>query len=246
MSFIYNMIIDYNYLPILEDFTKEKTLKLSAILKILLNSGNKHSDLADDNILAGSNNGVAWILSDWFIEVLDYPKYGSEIIAKTWTEPVTQIFCCMRDFELYADGKLAAHGLTKWVLLDLNTGRPKKIEKELIDKYGPEEKMTFETSKLAKLLEPQSFLQETSLKVRRTDIDFNGHVHNLTYLDYALESLPQEKYDSKQNFKKLRISFKADLKQGDEINCCYAECENSSVIQIFTGDKKLATQIELS
>lgn len=240
------MIIEYKYSPILEDFSKDKTLKLSSILKILLNSGNQHSDMAGDNILNSSNSGITWILSDWFIEVLDYPKYGSEITAKTWTEPVTQIFNCMRDFELFENGKLVAHGLTKWVLLDLTTGRPKKIEKELIDQYGPEEKTTFENSKLPKLLEPENLTLETSLKVRRSDIDFNGHVHNLTYLDYALEALPQKKYEESHSFKKLRIAFKADLKQGEQITCRYGECENSSVVKIFTSEEKLATQIELS
>lgn len=240
------MIIDYKYSPILEDFSKDKKLKLSSILKILLNSGNKHSDLADDNILTGTNKGITWILSDWFIEVFDYPKYGSEIMARTWTEPVTQIFNCMRDFELYENGKLVAHGLTRWVLLDLATGRPKKIEEELINKYGPENKTTFETSKLSKLLDVETFTQETRLTVRRSDIDFNGHVHNLTYLDYAFEALPSEKYDSRENFKTLRISFKTDLKQGEQIFCRYGECENTSVVRIFNAEDKLATQIELT
>ena len=107
------MIIDFEYQPVLEDYKKNGDMKLGSILKILENSGNKHSDRAGDAILEGSNSGVAWVLTDWMIELIKYPKYGDKILARTWSEPVKQPLVCTRDFEMYCNGELTVKGTTK-------------------------------------------------------------------------------------------------------------------------------------
>ena len=63
------MFVDFNYQPIIEDFNKNGTLKLEAILKVLENSGNVHSDTAGDNNLVRSQNRIAWVLTDWKIQI---------------------------------------------------------------------------------------------------------------------------------------------------------------------------------
>ena len=243
------MIVDFDYTPILEDYNSDGSLQLGAILKILENSGNKHSDLAGDNILKGSNNGIAWIMTDWLLEILSYPKYGESLRARTWSETVRQPLACMRDFELYCNGQVVVKGLTKWVLVDLKAGRPLRVSPELIAKYQPEEKFVFGDLKMPKIMQPaaDAFTRETKITLRRSDIDFNNHVHNLTYLDFAMEALPAEVYEKKQaSFKNVRISYKTGVKAGENIVCRYTEQEGKHLICIFGEDGSLRTQIELS
>ena len=237
------MTVDFEYQPLLEDYKKNGDMLLGSILKILENSGNKHSDAAGDAILEGSSNGKAWVLTDWYIELIAYPKYGDKILARTWSEPVNHPLICTRDFEMYCNGELTVKGMTKWILLDLEKGRPCKITQEIIDKYQPEDKQTFPGSKLDRIVTPESFDKETAISIRRSDIDFNDHVHNLTYLDYALEGLPQEIYD-KRDFKKLRISYKMAVKSGEEIICKYKNNEGHHICCIYGKSGDLKTQIE--
>ena len=77
------MIVEASYIPVIEDYNKDGTLKLSAILKILENAGNCHSDSVGDNVLTGSNNGKAWVLTDWKLEIISYPVYGNDIKTQT-------------------------------------------------------------------------------------------------------------------------------------------------------------------
>ncbi len=238
------MFIEFNYQPIIEDYNANGTLKLETILKILENSGNAHSDKAGDNILDRSQKKLAWVLTDWKIKINEYPKYGDKIVAKTWSQTVTQIFNVFRDFELYCNDKICAVGTTRWVVLDLETGRPCKIEQSLIDKYQPEEKSVFGDEKLAKIPVPECFRSETAIATRRSDIDFNGHVHNLTYLDYAMEALPEDVYNA-QNFGELRITYKGAVKQGEKLVAKYAECDGSQIVFIYTDGGELKTQIQL-
>ena len=243
----FRMIVDFDYTPLLEDFCSDGTVQLGAIMKILENSGNKHSDLAGDNILKGSSGGIAWIMTDWLLEIDEYPKYGDKITARTWSETVKQPLACMRDFQLFCNSKSVVKGLTKWVLVDLQTGRPLKINPELIAKYEPEEKTLFADSKMPKILQPQTFASQTQIVLRRSDIDFNNHVHNLTYLDFAMEALPEAVYTAKKSaFRSVRIAYKTGVKSGEKITCKYAQQENHHIICIFGDDDRLRTQIELS
>ena len=239
------MFVDLPYHPIIEDFNKNGQLKIEAILKLFENAGNTHSDKAGDSIINRKNGGQAWILTDWLVQIDEFPKYGDSIYAKTWCEPVTQIFGTARDFELYANDKVIGIGTTRWISLNLETGRPEKIDTNLINMYSTEEKFTFTGSKLPRLAIPESFSSQTPIQLRRSDIDFYNHVHNLTYLDYAMEALPQEIYEN-QNFKNVRISYKSAVLQGEKIVCKYAQVDQKHSICIYSEDGTLKTQIELS
>lgn len=239
------MIVDFEYNPILEDYNKNRTLKIPAIMKILENAGTKHTDLVGDNILDSSNKGLTWILTDWYLEINFFPSYGSKILSKTWSQLTTTTFGCARDFELYADGKQAAIASTRWVLLDLKTERPTKIDKEWFTIYQSEDKSVFDNPRLPKTENITEFSNEKELEIRRGDIDFNDHVHNLTYLDYALETIPQDVYD-KMDFTKIRISYKSAVKQSDKIVCKYAFVNEKHIVNIFDQNNELKTAIELS
>lgn len=237
------MFVEFNYDPVIEDFDKNGKLKIGTILKILENSGSRHSEKAGDSILGGAQKKIAWVLTDWKIEIKKYPEYSEKIKAKTWSQTVNQIFNVSRDFELYSNDNLCATGTTRWVLLDLATGRPLKIENSLIEKYEPEDKSVFPETKLPKIPVPENFESETKIQIRRTDIDFNDHVHNLTYIDYALEALPESLYE-KQNFSGLRITYRKPVKAGESIVARYACDEVKNIVCIFDSNNDLKTQIE--
>lgn len=238
------MFVDFSYQPLIEDFTKDGKLKIESILKILENSGNVHSDKANDNNLERTQQKHAWVLTDWKIQINEYPKYGDKIIAKTWSQTVTQTFNVSRDFELYCNDKIIAIGTTRWVVLDLDTNRLCKIEQPIIQKYEPENKSVFAESKLEKIPTPDSFESEKEIQIRRSDIDFNDHVHNLTYLDYAQEALPFTIYSS-QNFKDIRITYKSPVKLDEKILAKYSFFQDSHIIFIYNSEGELKTQIML-
>ncbi|MBP5402258.1 MAG: hypothetical protein J6Y36_03765 [Treponema sp.] len=238
------MFAEFEYKPVLEDYNKDGTLKIGAILKVLENSGNTHSDKAGDRILDGANNKKSWVLTDWKISINKYPVYGDKITAKTWSQTVTQILNVSRDFELYCNGEICAIGTTRWIILDLDTGRPCKIEQDLISKYGPESKSVYTETKLEKIPVPEDFSAVKEIQIRRSDIDFNDHVHNLTYLDYAMEVLPEDIYE-KQNFSTLRITYKSVVKSGEKLVAKYKSVDGANIVFIYNDKDELKTQILL-
>lgn len=146
------------------------------------------------------------------------------------------------NYEFYCDDKVTVKATTKWLVVDLATNRLQKIDSSFQETYKPEDKQNFDP-KLPKLVKPENFTNEVEIAVRRSDIDYNDHVHNLTYLDYAFEVLPEDVY-IKNEYKSLRISYKQAVKPGEKIVCKYAFVDNKHICCIFDDKQELKTQIE--
>ena len=233
------MVFSTEFSPLLEEFDKNERLTMAAILKYFENAGSRHSDAAGDSAIKVSETlGVAWVLTDWKVCVQEFPRYGQKIKVETWSEGLTSPFGTSRNYYLYADGALAVEGTSKWVRFDLKAGRPMKVEADLLDRYGPEPgKKVFGGEKLAKISLPEAFEAETKIQLRRSDFDFNNHVHNLNYYDFALEALPNGAVASPENAaKNLRVSYKTALKQGDGAIAKYAPLDQKSVVSIYAAN----------
>lgn len=242
------MIFTTEFSPLLEDYDKNERLTMAAILQYFENAGSRHSDAAADSAIKVSETlGVAWVLTDWKVCVQEFPRYGQKIKVETWSEGLTSPFGTSRNFYLYADEKLCVEGTSKWVRLDLKTGRPMKVEADLLDRYGPEPgKKVFGGEKLEKISLPEAFEAEKKIQLRRSDFDFNDHVHNLNYYDFALELLPSGTDGSPESAaKNLRVSYKTALKQGDEAVAKFARDGDKNVVGIYSGAGVLACAIEL-
>lgn len=239
------MIFEYKYKPVIEDFNKEGVLSLNAVIKILENAGNAHSDMAGDSVFNIKDLSRAWVLTDWQIEISEYPVYGDEVMAQTWSEGFTSPLVANRNFLFYKNGVVCGKASTRWVLLDLATGRPSRIDPVYLEKYGTEDKTVFEDKKLIRIVSPENWETEITIPVRRSDIDFNNHVHNLTYLDYAREVLP-ENFEDLSRFKGLRISYKTGLKPGSKALCKYAFLEGFHVFNISDENGTPAALIQFT
>lgn len=228
------MIFSTDFSPLLEDFDKSERLTMAAILKYFENAGSRHSDAAGDSAIKVSETlGVAWVLTDWKVCVQEFPRYGQKIKVETWSEGLVSPFGTSRNYYLYADGNLAVEGTSKWVRFDIRAGRPIKVEADLLDRYGPEPgKKVFGGEKLAKISLPEAFEAETKIQLRRSDFDFNNHVHNLNYYDFALEALPAK---AAAAFKNARISYKTALKEGDNAIAKYAAVNGKNVVAIYAA-----------
>lgn len=230
------MIFKENFKIQLKDIGKDNYLKNIGILDILENIGTHHSDIVG----YGPNNiqekCVSWVLLDWKIQVLNRPKYGQNLNVNTWARTINgeiKRTHTYRDFEIYNEqNELCVIGTSKWVLVDINTGRIARINDGVTKKYELEDKSVFNNGELGKINIPETFSSEFEYKVARRDIDLNGHMHNLYYLDLAYETLPQDVYE-RRPFDNFRIQYKKEIKFGDIIKCKYTFDNNEHIVTIF-------------
>ena len=230
----------------LKDIDKNNLIKNRAILEFLENIGSYHSDLAGYGANYTDKTGIAWVLLGWKLQILKRPKYGQTLEIHTWAKEGSKV-ATYRDFEIYdEDKKLCAIATSKWTMVDIREGKISKITDDIINAYEVENRNVFSELDLGKISVPDKFEYETEYTVKRKDIDINGHMHNLYYLDLAYEALPEEIYN-KRPFDKIRIQYKKEMKLGDSVKCKYTNLENKYIVTIYSEDEKLIHAIiELS
>lgn len=221
----------------LKDIDKNNLLKNRAILEYLENIGSYHSDVAGYGAEYTRKTGIAWVLLGWKLKVLKRPQYGQELEIHTWAKLGSKV-ATFRDFEIYDNNQnLCAIATSKWTMVDIRKGKITKIDDEVINAYKVESKNVFQKLELEKLKIPSNFDYKTEYTVKRKDIDINGHMHNLYYLDLAYEALPEEIYE-KRPFDNVNIQYKKEIKLGEKVICKYAKVENKYNVTIFSEDEK--------
>ena len=131
--------------------------------------------------------------------------------------------------------ELCVIATSKWLLIDTEKRKITKASQEMIDRYDSEKDKSVFDEKLEKIDIPNNFQKSIMYKVIRRDIDIIGHMHNLYYLDLAYEVLPEEVYE-KRIFNYVRITYKKEIKLGENVRCKYSFVDNKHIVVIESED----------
>lgn len=216
----------------LKDVGKNSEITNKAILEIFEDIAAKHGDDVGDGLNDIFRLDTVWIILDWKVKVIKRPKYGQNLNVLTWGRAIKKCYI-YRDFEMYDnDNNLCAIATSKWVCVDMVTRKIVSLKEDRIEKYEPEYGIeVFKGEKLEKVTIPNSFESSFEYVVKRRDIDVNNHMHNLYYLDFAYEALPENVYKNRE-FADIRIMYKKEIKLGDRIVCKYSKDGDKHVVVI--------------
>ncbi|MCF0124306.1 MAG: hypothetical protein HUJ68_00840 [Clostridia bacterium] len=238
------MIYEEKFRIGLNDIGKEDKLTNHAILEILENVGSYHSDCVGYGLNEMKSKNIGWVLLEWKAEIIERPSYGPYLTVKTWCSEINKFFC-YRDYEIYDhNNKLCVSAIARWTILDLEERKMIRIGDVIKDAYQAEEKNVSFKTKWDKLKIPTEFMSEYEYTVQRRDLDVNGHMHNLYYLDLAYETLPQEIYEQRP-FDQMRITYKKEILLGQKLKCKYTKEEGKHIIVIEGEDKTIHAIVEL-
>ena len=212
------------------DVDKNNKLTNRAIINVMQDTAGAHSESIQDGLNYKAKTGTAWILLNWKLKVYSRPKYKDFLIINTWARKLEKCFS-YREFEVFCNGKLVAKAESKWVLVSAITERITKIPEELKEKYDPENRKVFNDEFNEKLHEPENSILRYEATIGRTKIDTNNHLNNVYYLDFAVESLPEEVYENEE-LNNIEIMYKKGSKYGETLKCYYGKKENNHIVTI--------------
>jgi medium-chain acyl-[acyl-carrier-protein] hydrolase len=177
-----------------------------------------YSDLA--------RNDYFWVLSRLAIHMKEYPGWGEKIRVKTWLSGSSRLFA-LRDFSIVReDGEVIGGAKSAWVVLDVKSRKPQRIEPFLKDLNPLPDQHGAET-RLDKLPAPSAPHREALFTVRYSDLDMHLHVNNSRYLEWILNSYSFE-MNQTHHISTLEIHFLAESNCGDELSVL-SEKQNDSV-----------------
>ncbi len=232
--------------PTLEDFGRNGNVEEHAVLRMLENISCYHSDAVGYGAGDIKNTHLAWLLLEWKVKLLKPMVYGNRYKLTTWSRGAASFCTTLRDFTIYDEaGEICAVASSKWTPVDASTKKLIRITDDLLSIYGTEEKAVFENDPLMRLKEPKMYETEMPYHIRRSEIDLNGHVHNLCYLDFALEALPEEMYHTR-DFHDIRITYRKEISAAEkDILCKYHYEEGVHTVGIYGADGILRALVEM-
>ena len=235
------MFFTEDYLPRLDDYDRGGRLSYEAILQILENVGAHHAARASDAVAAG---GLAWMLLDWRIAVARRPGLFEPLQLRTWSRGKATALTTDRDFMVTdtAGGELL-RAEAKFALVDVQAQKMTRISDELTRAYEPEAERVFPDD-APRLREPEAYDVVLPVALRRSDIDYNGHVHNTRYISLALEALPEAAYRA-DDFRSLRIVYRAPVRADSRPEIRRAAAEGGWRFTIAAADGTVCTLMEL-
>lgn len=246
------MIYSEKYKVELEDIGKDYSISNKRIITIMEDIAAAHSASVGYGINKLKEINCTWVLLDWKIKVLSRPGYNEHIEASTWSRKTDRL-CAYRDFELKDNnGKVFAIGSSRWVYMDLSRRRPLLLNQDINKEYDTEEgKMVFsdEICKINTDIEQnnnENIQQIISrpYRLQRRDMDSNGHMHNVNYIEAAYEVLPEDIYKNLE-YSSIRVEYKKEIMENDDITIKCVIFKEKKCLVTFESESKLHAVIEL-
>jgi len=135
--------------------------------------------------------------------------------------------------------------------MDLVRRRPIILDNKMNDIYGTETEKNVFDEEIKKIelpdldnLPDNIMVTEKPYLIQRRDIDINGHLHNVSYLEAALEAVPEDIYKN-VDFNYIRIEYKKEIMQNDNIKIKCLTDNNYNCLVIFETDNKMNAVVEL-
>ena len=172
------------------------------------------------------SGNCAWVLSRVKVVFHNYPKWRDEVTLKTWHKGANRIFY-LRDFQLEDSvGNVAVSATTSWLIIDLASRRMVRNSTlaENFDNTALGDAIAEQAEKVSVPKGMELELVDTH-KVVWSDIDTNGHVNNVKYVVWALDSLEYDLVSSKQ-IRELVVNYDSEVLPGQSVDL-YRAIENT-------------------
>ena len=207
------------------------------LLNYLQDSSTLHSETLGQSGDLLFEQGMAWILSFWQVCIDEMPKLSEDITVSTWPYSTKGLFG-QRNFCVdNADGKRMVRANSIWVLIDVKTGRPIRIPKEVEAHYPDEEKLDMDYCD-RKIAVPLEYEEKEPITVPKYFIDTNNHMNNGKYVMVAETYIP-EGFDVKE----IRVEYKKAAVLGDVMIPRVSITEDEVTVALVDKDGKLYATI---
>jgi acyl-ACP thioesterase len=190
-------------------------LQVPILCKLLQEVAVAHASILGVAVETMAGRGTAWVLSRLHLTLARWPRGNDEILIETWPEAMNRLLV-ERRFAIF-DGSEAQIGAvsTLWCALDLAKRRPVRLPQEVwgrMDEY----EIGDDPARAGELTIPDPADRELAFTVRRSDLDVAEHVNNTSYVEWAIEAVPEETWSTAE-LAELEIQFVSECHQGQTV-----------------------------
>ena len=225
-----NKIGTYQFVaePFHVDFTGKLTM--GVLGNHLLNCAGFHASERGFGIAEINENHYTWVLSRLAIELEDMPRQYEDFTIHTWIENVYRLFTD-RNFELVnKDEKTIGYARSVWAMISMETRKPADLftlHGESLNQYVSGRECPISKPNRVKVVQDNSVAEYLT---KYSDIDINGHVNSIKYIEHILDLFPMETFKEK-SIRRFEMAYVAESYYGDTLSF-YLEEKNENEYDI--------------
>ncbi len=192
-----------------------KMLAVPALLQLLHETAMQHVRNLGISVFDLEPLGLAWVLMRQSLYINRLPVLGEQVRVFTYPSGHERLFT-YRDYFLYdQNGDCLATSSSTWFMMDLHTRKAVAMAPPVLallnTQTQPLPQLERCPSRLPALDTPDT---TTTFEVRWYDLDFNGHLNNVVFSRWMLESLPEQHHRG-YALEQFQIHYKAEAALGD-------------------------------
>ena len=205
---------NYRFEVTLQDVDYTSRIKLVSLTDKILTAAGQDADALGFGVEELNRGACTWVLSRFALQMSRMPRMGERLTITTWVNEYGRMLTT-RNFTVTAsDGEEIGAAVSAWVMLD--------IEKRVPVDLSRLENAVKSTEEIPSPIEGPRRLRAAEMQTTRlhevvySDIDFNGHVGTMRYIEMMVDSLP---YSVIENIEALRfdINFLHETQAGKTI-----------------------------
>jgi len=166
---------------------------------------------------------IVFVLTRLNVRMDRYPSWMEKVTVESWLSPSSDRYA-RRNFLLHgADGKIIGRAISSAVPFNLKD-RTGGIFSGDLNSFTIEREDAL-THDFLKIPEITGTHTENIIQVRYFDCDFFYHINNVKYIEWCVESLPDD-YLKSNTLREIDINFRAEGNLGDSLILKTAESGN--------------------
>ena len=199
-------------------FEMDKSGKASSIamMTLLQETAADHCYFAGEGLFSLMSKNLGWVLLSGIMEMDRYPEYKEKIIIRTWLSKYQSIRGIRENIIYDENYNIIGKARGLWLFFDIEKRRPTKILDIYKEKWSFCEETCLEQDISVKIDAIDSAQYVKKFKVNAYDTDTNKHVNNIRYLQWLVESIPEEITDN-YYLHSIDGRFIAEAQYGDVI-----------------------------
>lgn len=211
-----NKIGTYSFVaePFHVDFTGRLTMEVLG--NHLLNCAGFHATERGFGIATLNESNYTWVLSRLAIELEEMPLQYESFSVQTWIENVYRLFTDRNFAILNKDGKPIGYARSIWAMISMDTRKPADLlslhNGSIVD-YICQKECPIEKPGRIKVNQKEL---AGEVVTKYSDIDINGHVNSIRYIEHILDLFPLEIFREKR-IRRFEMAYNAESYYGDTL-----------------------------
>ena len=198
--------------PFHVDFTGRLTL--GVLGNHLLNCAGFHASEHGFGMTTLNEENYTWVLSRLAIEMDEMPRQYEAFSIDTWVEDVYRLFTNRNYAIRDKAGRTLGYARSVWAMINMHTRRPidlLSVNGGTIREFICDVPCPIDAPSRIKV---NATDEAASLRARYSDIDVNGHVNSIRYIEHILDLFPLDLY-RRRRVHRFEMAYVAESYYGD-------------------------------